>query len=131
MIPPTPAVKEEKEENFDFNKNGNGIDMSDSARSVENLYRINHSENSQKGNELLFVSKLSNSRRLSIPVVLIPADGKCNSKFDASDEVYRENLYKAASASSLGNFGNIVAEPLPIIKNKEGKWCVYFMIKFN
>ncbi|CAB3256351.1 unnamed protein product [Arctia plantaginis] len=122
LIPPTPAVKEENEENFNFNKNGNRIDMSDSARSVENLYRINRLENPRKGNELLFVSKLSNSRRLSIPVVLIPADGKCNSKFDVSDEVYRENLYKAASASSLGNFGNIVAEPLPIIKNKEGKW---------
>ncbi|CAB3241059.1 unnamed protein product [Arctia plantaginis] len=122
LIPPTPAVKEENEENFNFNKNGNRIDMSDSARSIENLYRINRLENPRKGNELLFVSKLSNSRRLSIPVVLIPADGKCNSKFDVSDEVYRENLYKAASASSLGNFGNIVAEPLPIIKNKEGKW---------
>ncbi|XP_075975911.1 monocarboxylate transporter 9-like [Anticarsia gemmatalis] len=122
LIPPTPAVKDENKEKFDFTKNTPSIDMSDGARSVENLYRINRLENPQKGAELLFVSKLSDSRRLSIPVVLIPGDGKSDGKFDSTDHVYRENLYKAASVSSLGNFGNIVAEPLPIIKNKEGKW---------
>ncbi|VVC95200.1 unnamed protein product, partial [Leptidea sinapis] len=63
---------------------------------------------------------LSDTRRLSIPVVLIPADGNTN-KFNSSDNVYIENLYKAASVSSLGNFGHMV-EPMPIIKNKEGKW---------
>ncbi|KAJ8736103.1 hypothetical protein PYW08_006759 [Mythimna loreyi] len=121
LIPPTPA-KEDNKEKFDFTKTLPSIDTSENARSVENLYRINRLENPKKGAELLFVSKLSDSRRLSIPVVLIPADGKIDSKFDSSDHVYRENLYKAASVSSLGNFGNIAAEPMPIIKNKEGKW---------
>ena len=127
VIPPTPA-KEDNKEKFDFGKTLPSIDTSENARSVENLYRINRLENPQKGAELLFVSKLSDSRRLSIPVVLIPADGKIDSKFDSSDHVYRENLYKAASVSSLGNFGNIAAEPMPIIKNKEGKWYVSFII---
>lgn len=66
--------------------------------------------------------KLVDSRRLSIPVVLIPDDTRTNSKFNSNDNVYLENLYKAASVSSLGNFGSIAAEPMPIIKNKEGKW---------
>ncbi|XP_026739063.1 monocarboxylate transporter 9-like [Trichoplusia ni] len=119
LIPPTPAHEDNKGK---FNFDAPGIETSDNTRSVENLYRINRLENPQKGAELLFVSKLTDSRRLSIPVVLIPADGKIDSKFDSSDHVYRENLYKAASVSSLGNFGNIAAEPMPIIKNKEGKW---------
>ncbi|CAH0592712.1 unnamed protein product [Chrysodeixis includens] len=119
LIPPTPAHEDNKGK---FNFDAPGIETSDNTHSVENLYRINRLENPQKGAELLFVSKLTDSRRLSIPVVLIPADGKIDSKFDSSDHVYRENLYKAASVSSLGNFGNIAAEPMPIIKNKEGKW---------
>ncbi|CAH1639902.1 unnamed protein product [Spodoptera littoralis] len=122
LIPPTPAKEDNKDNKFDFTKTLPRIDSSENARSVENLYRINRLENPQKGAELLFVSKLSDSRRLSIPVVLIPADGRIDSSFDTSDHVYRENLFKAASVSSLGNFGNIAAEPMPIIKNKEGKW---------
>lgn len=122
VIPPTPAKEDNKDNKFDFTKTLPRMDSSENARSVENLYRINRLENPQKGAELLFVSKLSDSRRLSIPVVLIPADGKIDSSFDTSDHVYRENLFKAASVSSLGNFGNIAAEPMPIIKNKEGKW---------
>ncbi|PZC73457.1 hypothetical protein B5X24_HaOG209510 [Helicoverpa armigera] len=86
LIPPTPA-KEDNKDKFDFTKTLPKIDSSENARSVENLYRINRLENPQKGAELLFVSKLSDSRRLSIPVVLIPADGKIDSKFDSSDHV--------------------------------------------
>lgn len=82
---------------------------------------FNGTENHGKGSELLCVPKLADSRRLSIPVVLISGNGKSD-KFDSSDNVYLENLYKAASVSSLGNFGSIAAEPMPIIKNKEGKW---------
>ncbi|XP_013183968.2 monocarboxylate transporter 9 [Amyelois transitella] len=119
LIPPTPAVDEEKGQ-FDFAKNGGlTINKTDNARSVENLY--SNMNGARKGSELLVVPKLD-SRRLSIPVVLIPADGKTDSRFNSNDNVYLENLYKAASVSSLGNFGNIAAEPMPIIKNKEGKW---------
>ncbi|XP_038207697.1 monocarboxylate transporter 9-like [Zerene cesonia] len=117
LIPPTPAIENGK--SFDFPKHITGTKQD--ARSVENLY-IKHSlENPHKGSGLLFIPKLTDSRRLSIPVVLIPADGKNDAKFNSSDNVYIENLYKAASVSSLGNFGNMV-EPMPIIKNKEGKW---------
>lgn len=90
------------------------------TKSVQNLYSKNI--DSQKSSGLLFIPKLTDSRRLSIPVVLIPSDGKTDSNFDSSDDVYIENLYKAASVSSLGNFGNIAVEPMPIVKNKEGKW---------
>lgn len=122
LIPPTPAINEDNKEKFDFTKNSLGIDISNNTRSVENLYSSNRFENSTKGTELLFVSNMNDSRRLSIPVILIPGDAKSDSRFDSTDHVYRENLYKAASVSSLGNFGNIIAEPMPIIKNKEGKW---------
>ncbi|XP_053621060.1 monocarboxylate transporter 9-like isoform X1 [Plodia interpunctella] len=119
LIPPTPAVNEEKVP-FDFPKNGGlTVNKTENTRSVENLYS---NVNTRKGSELLFVPKLGDSRRLSIPVVLISADGKTDSRFNSNDNVYLENLYKAASVSSLGNFGNIAAEPMPIIKNKEGKW---------
>ncbi|KAM3967797.1 monocarboxylate transporter 9 [Aphomia sociella] len=121
LIPATPAV-ETGNEKFDFMKNGINISKPENARSVENLYLSNDRGNPRKGSELLGVPKLADSRRLSIPVVLIPSDGKTDSKFNSSDNVYIENLYKAASVSSLGNFGNIAAEPMPIIKNKEGKW---------
>ncbi|XP_050681942.1 monocarboxylate transporter 9-like [Leptidea sinapis] len=112
LIPPTPATDEKT---FDF-KIANGL-IKD-ARSAENLYIKRGLDNQDKG--LLILPKLSDTRRLSIPVVLIPADGNTN-KFNSSDNVYIENLYKAASVSSLGNFGHMV-EPMPIIKNKEGKW---------
>lgn len=117
MIPPTPATGNEN--GFDFSKNVKGTKQD--TRSVENLYMKHGLEDPHKGSGLLFIPKLTNSRRLSIPVVLIPADGKTDSKFNSNDNVYIENLYKAASVSSLGNFGNLV-EPMPIIKNKEGKW---------
>ncbi|XP_049882440.1 monocarboxylate transporter 9-like [Pectinophora gossypiella] len=118
LIPPTPitATAEEKDK-FDFSK-GNGSPKSDNAKSVENLFLFNRTDTT-KGAEWLCVPKLADSRRLSIPVVLIPSE---SSKFDSTDNVYLENLYKAASVSSLGNFGSIAAEPMPIIKNKEGKW---------
>ncbi|CAG9136344.1 unnamed protein product [Plutella xylostella] len=118
LIPPTPAVKDS---DFDFPlKNGNGNLKIESARSVENMFqpRLN---DKRKGSQLLFVTKLGDDRRLSIPVVLIP-ESNCNSKFNSQDNVYVENLYKAASVHSLGHFGSIAAEPMPIIKNKEGKW---------
>ncbi|XP_072940345.1 monocarboxylate transporter 9-like [Epargyreus clarus] len=119
LIPPTPAV-EDTENKFNFTKNGNEVTKLDNTKSVENLYT--GSDNPRKNSGLLFLPKLADSRRLSIPVVLIPGDRKTDSRFDSSDKVYIENLYKAASVSSLGNFGNIGVEPMPIIKNKEGKW---------
>lgn len=119
VIPPTPAVENEKEK-FDFAKDANSTKTVD-TKSVDNLYHINPLENTRRASGLLFVPKLD-SKRLSIPVVLIPGDPKSNSKFNSNDSVYLENLYKAASVTSLGNFGNIAAEPMPIIKNKEGKW---------
>ncbi|CAG9796388.1 unnamed protein product [Diatraea saccharalis] len=118
LIPPTPAV-EVPTDTFNFAKNDIGVSVADNGRSVENLCSTDRTGN-RKGSELLLAPKLD-SRRLSIPIVLIPAD-KVESKFNSTDSVYLENLYKAASVSSLGNFGNIVAEPMPIIKNKEGKW---------
>lgn len=120
VIPPTPAIEAGKEK-FHFNSNTTAAKGAENARSVENLYAIKRT-GSQKPTELLFVPKLADSRRLSIPVVLIPGETKADSKFNSSDNVYLENLYKAASVSSLGNFGNIAAEPMPVIKNKEGKW---------
>ncbi|XP_030033644.1 monocarboxylate transporter 9 isoform X2 [Manduca sexta] len=120
LIPPTPAV-ETNIDKFNFTKNTEPITETDNAKSMENLCQIKRSE-TRKGSELLFVPKLADSRRLSIPVVLIPDDGKTDSKFNSSDNVYLENLYKAASVSSLGNFGSIAVEPMPIIKNREGKW---------
>ncbi|CAG4954271.1 unnamed protein product [Colias eurytheme] len=116
LIPPTPAIENGK--SFDYPKSINGTKQD--ARSVENLYIKQGLEN-HKGSGLLFIPKLTDSRRLSIPVVLIPAD-KSDGKFNSSDNVYIENLYKAASVSSLGNFGNMGSTPMPIIKNKEGKW---------
>lgn len=92
------------------------------TKSVQNLYTKNCTD-CHKESGLLFIPKIPDSRRLSIPVVLIPSDN-VNSKFNSQDNVYMENLYKAASVSSLGNFGNIAVEPMPIIKNKEGKWLV-------
>ncbi|CAH2050760.1 unnamed protein product, partial [Iphiclides podalirius] len=120
VIPPTPAVDND-EDKFDFPKAKNGASKNTGAKSAENLF-VATKEKPKNGTELLFVPKLDDSRRLSIPVVLIPEDGKTDSKFNSNDNVYLENLYKAASVSSLGNFGNIAAEPMPIIKNKEGKW---------
>lgn len=90
------------------------------TKSVQDLYT--DTDKDQKGSGLLFLPKFTDSRRLSIPVVLIPSDSRADSKFNSSDNVYLENLFKAASVSSLGNFGNVVVDPLPIIKNKEGKW---------
>ncbi|KAJ2948059.1 hypothetical protein O0L34_g9856 [Tuta absoluta] len=123
LIPPTPmtATAEEKDK-FDFSKTyiPKPTDNSINTRSVENLLLFSHKEN-RKGSEWLLVPELADSRRLSIPVVLIPSDSK-SSAFNSSDNVYLENLYKAASVSSLGNFGTIAVEPMPIIKNKEGKW---------
>ncbi|XP_063823846.1 monocarboxylate transporter 9-like [Ostrinia nubilalis] len=117
LIPPTPAVDEAKEK-FDFKSIA--LNKADNTRSVDNLFSSDRTEKTRNA-ELLFAPKLSDSRRLSIPVVLIP-DSRTNSRFNSTDDVYIENLYKAASVSSLGNFGNIAAEPMPIIKNKEGKW---------
>lgn len=117
MIPPTPAVDEAKEK-FDFKTIG--LNKADNTRSVDNLCSSDRKEKTHNA-ELLYAPKLTDSRRLSIPVVLIP-DSRTNSRFNSTDDVYIENLYKAASVSSLGNFGNIAAEPMPIIKNKEGKW---------
>lgn len=118
LIPPTPMVDAEKEQ-FEFGlKNGNDAHLT--SRSEENVHR-KQSNNSLKGSELLAVPKAGEAdRRLSIPVVLIGNEKK--NKFSSNDNVYLENIYKAASMSSLGNFGNIAVEPLPIIKNKEGKW---------
>ncbi|XP_063375385.1 monocarboxylate transporter 9-like [Cydia amplana] len=121
LIPPTPAV--EKESQFEFTKDSQTLSpqlQTNIAKSVENLYI--HAQITRKSSDFLFVPKLTDSRRLSIPVVLIPEDGKTDSRFNSSDNVYLENLYKAASVSSLGNFGGIAAEPMPIIKNKDGKW---------
>lgn len=118
MIPPTPAVEKEKD-GFNFAKTNGNLQIENSAKSVENLYQKTKKDATS---DLLFVPKLGESRRLSIPVVLIPGDTKFNDKFNSNDNVYLENLYKAASVTSLGNFGNMVAEPMPIIKNKEGKW---------
>ncbi|XP_073958258.1 monocarboxylate transporter 9-like isoform X1 [Choristoneura fumiferana] len=125
LIPPTPAVEKEGNQ-FNFVNNNNKLNPSTnqnttSAKSVENLY-IHPTEKVRKASDFLFVPKLTDSRRLSIPVVLIPEDGRTDSRFNSTDSVYLENLYKAASVSSLGNFGNIAAEPMPIIKNKDGKW---------
>ncbi|XP_028159116.1 monocarboxylate transporter 9-like [Ostrinia furnacalis] len=117
LIPPTPAVDEAKDK-FDFKSIA--LNKADNTRSVDNLFSSDRTEKTRNA-ELLFAPKLSDSRRLSIPVVLIP-DSRTNSRFNSTDDVYIENLYKAASVSSLGNFGNIAAEPMPIIKNKEGKW---------
>ncbi|XP_050348765.1 monocarboxylate transporter 9-like [Nymphalis io] len=117
LIPPTPA-SEDNDNKFDFLK-PNNIAKQD-TKSVQNLYTKNYEDKKESG--LLFIPKLTDSRRLSIPVVLIPSDARTDSKFSSNDNVYLENLFKAASVSSLGNFGNIVVEPLPIIKNKEGKW---------
>ncbi|XP_013133123.1 PREDICTED: monocarboxylate transporter 9-like isoform X1 [Papilio polytes] len=118
LIPPTPATATD-ENKFDFPKiNGN---KTDEAKSVENLL-LATTDKQKDRSELLLVPKLVDSRRLSIPVVLIPDDTRTDSKFNSNDNVYLENLYKAASVSSLGNFGSIAAEPMPIIKNKEGKW---------
>ncbi|XP_047532285.1 monocarboxylate transporter 9-like [Vanessa atalanta] len=118
LIPPTPA-SEDNDNKFDFLKTNN-IARQD-TKSVQNIYTKTY-EDGQKESGLLFIPKLTDSRRLSIPVVLIPSDARTDSKFNSSDNVYLENLFKAASVSSLGNFGNIVVEPMPIIKNKEGKW---------
>lgn len=117
----------EKDNNhFNFVDNNNKLNPltnqnTTSAKSVENLY-IHPAEKARKASDFLFVPKLTDSRRLSIPVVLIPEDGRTDSRFNSTDNVYLENLYKAASVSSLGNFGSIAAEPMPIIKNKDGKW---------
>ncbi|CAH2102200.1 unnamed protein product [Euphydryas editha] len=116
LIPPTPA-SENNQEKFDFTSNTVAIR---DTKSVQDLYT--KTVNDQKESGLLFVPKLTDSRRLSIPVVLIPSDSRADSKFSSNDNVYLENLFKAASVSSLGHFGNIVVEPLPVIKNKEGKW---------
>lgn len=116
MIPPTPASEDDRDK-FDFMKSN--ITNQD-TKSVQNLYSRNITE-TRKDSGLLFIPKLD-SRRLSIPVVLIPSDARTDSNFNSSDNVYIENLYKAASVSSLGNFGNIAVEPMPIVKNKEGKW---------
>ncbi|XP_026486600.1 monocarboxylate transporter 9-like [Vanessa tameamea] len=118
LIPPTPA-SEDNDNKFDFLKSNNIA--SQDTKSVQNIYTKTY-EDDQKESGLLFIPKLTDSRRLSIPVVLIPSDARTDSKFNSSDNVYLENLFKAASVSSLGNFGNIVVEPMPIIKNKEGKW---------
>ncbi|XP_026320070.1 monocarboxylate transporter 9-like isoform X2 [Hyposmocoma kahamanoa] len=117
LIPPTPVIESGKDK-FEFKANGQ---KADNTKSVENLFLYNRAECARKGSEWLLVPKLHDSRRLSIPVVLIPSDRR-SGNFDSSDNVYLENLYKAASVSSLGNFGSIAAEPMPIIKNKEGKW---------
>lgn len=117
MIPPTPAIESGKDK-FDFKANSL---KADNTKSVENLFLYNRAEGARKGSEWLVVPKLHDSRRLSIPVVLIPNDRR-SGNFNSNDNVYLENLYKAASVSSLGNFGSIAAEPMPIIKNKEGKW---------
>lgn len=118
MIPPTPAVEQDMNK-FNF-KIPNGLHIVDNTKSVENLYQINRKESPRS--DFLFVPKLADSRRLSIPVVLIPADSRSDSKFNSSDNVYIQNIYKAASVTSLGNFGSIAAEPMPIKKNKDGKW---------
>lgn len=91
--------------------------INQNTRSAQNIYSKVHN-NQQKDAGQLFIPKLAASRRLSIPVVLIPSDVKTDSKFNSNDKFYIENLYKAASITSLGNF----VEPMPIIKNKEGKW---------
>ncbi|CAH2267897.1 monocarboxylate transporter 9-like [Pararge aegeria] len=116
LIPPTPASDEDHDK-FDFLKSNI---TKQETKSVQNLYTRNCTD-CHKESGLLFIPKLTDSRRLSIPVVLIPSENT-NSKFNSHDNVYMENLYKAASVSSLGNFGNIAVEPMPIIKNKEGKW---------
>ncbi|XP_045446147.1 monocarboxylate transporter 9-like [Melitaea cinxia] len=116
LIPPTPA-SENSEEKFNFINNDVAIQ---DTKSVQDLYT--KTDKDQKESGLLFLPKFTDSRRLSIPVVLIPSDSRTDSKFNSSDNVYLENLFKAASVSSLGNFGNVVVDPLPIIKNKEGKW---------
>ncbi|CAH0727537.1 unnamed protein product, partial [Brenthis ino] len=116
LIPPTPATEDDHDK-FNFIKSN--ITNQD-TKSVQNLYSRNITE-THKDSGLLFIPKLD-SRRLSIPVVLIPSDGRTDSNFNSSDNVYIENLFKAASVSSLGNFGNIAVEPMPIVKNKEGKW---------
>lgn len=123
MIPPTPAI-ESGNDKYDFKVNGA---KADNAKSVENLFLFNRAADAGKGSEWLVVPKLHDSRRLSIPVVLIPGNRR-NADFDSNDNVYLENLYKAASVSSLGNFGSIAAEPMPIIKNKDGKWLVNIFI---
>ncbi|XP_068626674.1 monocarboxylate transporter 9-like isoform X2 [Battus philenor] len=120
LIPATPAVND-NENNFDFAKTSKDNDETDGAKSAENLF-IATRDKPKKQSEILLIPKLDDSRRLSIPVVLIPEDGKTDNRFNSTDNVYLENLYKAASVSSLGNFGNIAAEPMPIIKNKDGKW---------
>ncbi|XP_034839123.1 monocarboxylate transporter 9-like [Maniola hyperantus] len=116
LIPPTPACDEDNDK-FDFLKSNI---TKQETKSVQNLYTKNCT-GCHKESGLLFIPKLTDSRRLSIPVVLIPSENS-SSKFNSHDNVYMENLYKAASVSSLGNFGSIAAEPMPIIKNKEGKW---------
>ncbi|XP_061385920.1 monocarboxylate transporter 9-like [Danaus plexippus] len=113
LIPPTPA-SEEDDSKFDFM--GTNL-INQNTRSAQNIYSKVHN-NQQKDAGQLFIPKLAASRRLSIPVVLIPSDVKTDSKFNSNDKFYIENLYKAASITSLGNF----VEPMPIIKNKEGKW---------
>ncbi|OWR49849.1 monocarboxylate transporter [Danaus plexippus plexippus] len=113
LIPPTPA-SEEDDSKFDFM--GTNL-INQNTRSAQNIYSKVHN-NQQKEAGQLFIPKLAASRRLSIPVVLIPSDVKTDSKFNSNDKFYIENLYKAASITSLGNF----VEPMPIIKNKEGKW---------
>ncbi|XP_023935742.2 monocarboxylate transporter 9-like [Bicyclus anynana] len=115
LIPPTPASDEDSDK-FDFMKSNI---TKQETKSVQNLYTKNCTEYHKESG--LLIPKITDSRRLSIPVVLIPSENT-NSKFSSHDNVYIENLYKAASVSSIGNFGNIAAEPMPIIKNKEGKW---------
>ncbi|KAL4716902.1 hypothetical protein ACJJTC_012713 [Scirpophaga incertulas] len=117
LIPPTPADIYSKE-TFDFADN-RVANKADNVRSVENLCSREYTGD-RKGSGILLAPKLADTRRLSIPVVLIPTEK--SDSFSSTDAVYIENLYKAASVSSIGNFGNIAAEPMPIIKNKEGKW---------
>ncbi|GBP49551.1 hypothetical protein EVAR_45615_1 [Eumeta japonica] len=116
LIPPTPAVNPEKHFDFVSNKNGNTLQV-EGTRSVED-FKTDY-EGPRKGSELLIVPKHTEFRRLSTPVVLIRDRESLNNKFSSNDDVYVENIYKAASVSSLGNFA---VEPMPIIKNKEGKW---------
>lgn len=117
---------ETEKDKFEFavnNDNGFQIQKPQGSKSEENVNTNQSHKTQRKGSALLFVPKTNESdRRLSIPVVLIGDSNNDNNKFSSNDNVYLENIYKAASMSSLGNFGNIAVEPLPIIKNKDGKW---------
>lgn len=121
VIPPTPMVETDQDK-FDFASKTHGISLQlpQNARSVENI-ATNQSNAQIKGSQLLLAPQFGgHDRRLSIPVVLIRGGDKIDNKFSSNDNVYLENIYKAASMTSLGNFGAV--DPLPIIKNKEGKW---------